>query len=556
MEPLDQQNHNIVGWWTQDKTPPALDDASLKAAIQCVNAPVYLLRVDNRLAVGRGGTVHLGDPALGPSPSDPPGYPMIAYVPPLHPGALGDPHFKQTHGIRYAYIIGAMANGISSVDIVEQAGREGMLGFFGAAGLTIPEIDTAIHQLQQRMNDLPFGFNLIHSPNEPDLESATAELYIQRGVKLVSASAYLDLTLPLVYFRLKGIHCNEKGQVICPNKVIAKVSRIEVAQKFLSPPPDKLVQQLVARGMLTQEEAGLSKSVPMAQYLTAEADSGGHTDNQPAISLLPTICALRNEIADQYRYQQPLGVGLAGGIATPYSAAAAYAMGADYILTGSINQACIEAGTSETVRCMLVEASQADVTMAPAADMFEMGVKVQVLKRGTMFPFRASRLYDLFCKYDSLEDIPADQRKILERDFFRHSLEEEWEHTQAYFYERDPAQIQRAESDAKHKMALVFRSYLGRSSSWANTGEPSRKIDYQIWCGPSMGAFNQWVKGSYLEKPENRRVVTVAMNLLYGAAVMTRVNWIRSQGIVLPASVQNFSPLPRSEIDDLLQTEN
>ena len=31
---------------------------------------------------------------------------------------------------------------------------------------------------------------------------------------------------------------------------------------------------------------------------------------------------------------------------------------------------------------MLAQAEQADVAMAPAADMFEMGVKVQVLKRG------------------------------------------------------------------------------------------------------------------------------------------------------------------------------
>jgi PfaD family protein len=334
-----------------------------------------------------------------------------------------------------------------------------MLSFFGAAGLTIQEIDSAIIQLQQRMNDLPFGFNLIHSPNEPELESATATLYLQRGVKLVSASAYLDLTLPLVYFRTKGIHRNNEGHVICPNKVIAKVSRIEVAKKFFSPPPDKLLKQLVARRMLTEQEATLSESVPMAHYLTAEADSGGHTDNQPAISLLPTM---------------RLGVGLAGGIATPDSAAAAFAMGADYILTGSINQACVEAGTSETVRCMLVEASQADVTMAPAADMFEMGVKVQVLKRGTMFPFRAARLYDLFCRHDALEEIPTNQRVTLERDFFHHSFEEEWERTRAYFYDRDPVQIQRAESDPKHKMALVFRSYLGRSSSWANAGEPSR----------------------------------------------------------------------------------
>jgi NAD(P)H-dependent flavin oxidoreductase YrpB (nitropropane dioxygenase family) len=48
------------------------------------------------------------------------------------------------------------------------------------------------------------------------------------------------------------------------------------------------------------------------------------------------------------------------------------------------------------VREMLAQAEQADVIMAPAADMFEMGVKLQVLKRGTMFAMRAAKLYELY----------------------------------------------------------------------------------------------------------------------------------------------------------------
>jgi hypothetical protein len=97
-------------------------------------------------------------------------------------------------------------------------------------------------------------------------------------------------------------------------------------------------------------------------------------------------------------------------------------------------------------------------------------------------------------------------------------------------------------------MALVFRSYLGRSSTWANSGDQSRKIDYQIWCGPSMGAFNQWAKGTFLEKRENRKTITLAMNLMFGAAVATRVNWLRHQGVALPRKAGKFYPLELSKI--------
>ena len=146
--------------------------------------------------------------------------------------------------------------------------------------------------------------------------------------------------------------------------------------------------------------------------------------SSPFRSLVPTLLALRDRMQAQYGYAEPLRVGAAGGISTPAAAAAAFAMGASYVLTGSINQACVEAGTSEAVRLMLAQAEQADVAMAPAADMFEMGVKVQVLKRGTMFPMRATRLYELYRTYSRLEEVPATERAALEKTIFRAPLDE------------------------------------------------------------------------------------------------------------------------------------
>ena len=75
-------------------------------------------------------------------------------------------------------------------------------------------------------------------------------------------------------------------------------------------------------------------------------------------------------------------------------------MGAAYIVTGSVNQGSLEAGTSQGVKDALALAAAPDVMMAPSADMFEMGVKVQVLKRGTMFPMRSQKLYETYRKYD------------------------------------------------------------------------------------------------------------------------------------------------------------
>jgi PfaD family protein len=521
-----------------------LEPAAFARALRDLHEPAVVVDTPEGHAVTTGGNVLISADATRPGKA----LPLVAFAPPLTPEHLGDPAFRETHGVRCAYVAGEMANGIASAAMVEAMARAGMLGFFGSAGLTIPEIEAAIARIQASVGDKPYGFNLIHSPYEPALEEATVDLYLARGVRLIGAAAFLDLTPAIVRYRVKGLRRGPDGIVEAPNRIAAKVSRVEVARKFMAPPPAEILAGLVASGKITQEEAELASAIPMAGDITAEADSGGHTDNRPALTLLPGMLALRDELQAAHRFPTPVRVGLAGGIATPESVAAAFAMGAAYVLTGSINQASVEAGTSATVKTMLAKAGQADVVMAPAADMFEMGVKVQVLKWGTMFPVRARKLYELYLQYASLDDLPAGVRQTLERDYFRSTLEQAWQETERFFEQRDPEQIARAQRDPKHKMALVFRKYLGQSSSWAIAGEPSRRQDFQIWCGPAMGAFNDWARGSFLEAPENRTVTAMAMNLMAGACVVQRAAWLRSQGARLPAGVDRFRPIPPDDL--------
>jgi PfaD family protein len=535
-----------LGRWSPGSEAPRTGEAALAEALRDLGTPFWVVRGPDGPAVARGGSLAPSEDA----PAD--ALPAVAFAPPCRPEMLGDAGFRADHGLRYAYMTGAMANGIGSADIVEATARAGLLGSFGAAGLPLTVVETALDRLQASVTGLPHAFNLIHSPSEPALEDAVAALFARRGVRTVEASAFLDLTLPLVRYRLDGIHRDPEGRVVTPNRVIGKVSRVEVATRFLSPAPAAMLDELVRRGDLTREQAELATRVPVAQDLTAEADSGGHTDNRPLVALLPTLLALRDRIAAEHDYDVSLRVGAAGGIATPDSVAAAFAMGAAYVVTGSVNQSCVEAGTSDAVRSMLADAQQADVIMAPAADMFEMGVQVQVLKRGTMFAMRAAKLHELYRSRSGLDDLTDAERAQLERQHFKKDLATVWDETVAFFRERDPRQLERAETDPKHKMALVFRWYLGQSSYWANAGVPDRRIDYQVWCGPAMGAFNEWVKGTMLEPPEARRVATVARNLLAGAALRTRAAALTAQGVRLARATSAWTPVSDADLDRML----
>lgn len=472
---------------------------------------------------------------------------LTAVLPPLYPEWLGERGFCEAHRVRFPYVTGEMANGIATTAMVIAMARARMLGFFGAAGLGPERIANALDELEATLGDHhPWGVNLIHSPNDPELEEEVVEMFLRRRVVRASASAFMALTPAVVRYAASGLRLGPGGDIARTNHVFAKLSRPEVARHFLSPPPPDMVAALVARGRLTREEAELARHVPVAEDITVEADSGGHTDNQALTALFPAILRLRDQLSAQFGYRRPVRVGAAGGLGTPAAIAGAFALGAAYVLTGSVNQAAIESGLSDSGKAMLAGADIPDVVMAPSSDMFELGVKVQVLKRGTLFAARASKLYELYRSQASLETIPVAQRARLERDVFRANLDEIWAETQRFWRARKPAELERAERDPKHKMALVFRWYLGMGSRWANVGDGARQTDFQIWCGPAMGAFNRWVAGSFLAELSERSVVQIALNLLEGAATVTRAHQLRSYGAAVPASAFHFRPRPLS----------
>jgi PfaD family protein len=467
---------------------------------------------------------------------------ISAYVPPMVAEQLGNPAFKAFYGVKYAYMTGAMANGISSEEMVISLGKANILASFGAGGLNLDRVESAIQRIQSALPNGPYVFNFIHNPSEPAIEQGTIDLYLKHGVNVIEAAAFFSMTASLVHYRAKGLQQDARGNIQINNKIIAKISRREVGTVFMQPAPEKILSQLVADGMITQQQMQMALQVPMADDITVEADSGGHTDNRPLTCLLPSIIALRDEIQLQCQYPVEIRVGAGGGVGTPDAALACYMMGAAYIVTGSVNQSCVEAGASEHTRKLLAQAGMADVVMAPASDMFERGIKLQVLKKGTLFPMRAQKLYELYTTYNALSEIPPAELAKLEKQILQKSVDEVWQETVAFFQQRDPSMIEKAKDNPKRQMALVFRWYLGQSSRWSNAGVKGREFDYQIWSGPALGAFNDWVASTYLNDYNNRHVVDVAEHLMFGAAYQHRVQVLKSQGLYLPAQNQRYLP--------------
>ena len=127
-------------------------------------------------------------------------------------------------------------------------------------------------------------------------------------------------------------------------------------------------------------------------------------------------------------------------------------------------------------------------------------------------------------------------------------METVWAETESFFRERDPGQVEKALENPRHRMALVFRWYLGMSSKFATLGVDDRTEDYQVWCGPAMGAFNDWTRGSFMESPDGRSAPEAALNILFHAAVLQRAAVLRAAGIPFRPARGDIAPLTRGEI--------
>lgn len=402
--------------------------------------------------------------------------------------ALGAAGFRERYGLRHAYLLGSMYGGVSGRELLRSAAKAGLLGFLGTGGLTTDEVDRELRQLANDPGpDGAFGANLTYRHRAPRQEGELVDLLLRHGVGLVEASGYSLITEDLVRFRLKG------------GRILAKVSRTDIAAEFLAPPPQQLVRRLQEAGAVTGQEAAAAAGRPMADDLCAEAAGGWLTGTSDLLSLLPALLRLRDEAAlPGHRVH----VGCAGGIGTPEAAAAAFLMGADFVLTGSVNQCSVEAATSDQVKDILQEVREHDVDTAPWGDLFEAGVQARYLRRGVFFPARAARLHELWRRHDSLAELDDDTRtQVL--DQYLHG-------------EMPPAPP--VGTGPKSALADVFRGYFTRAFRLAVTGDQQSRVDYLVHCGPAMGAFNQAVAGTALHSWRARTVEAVADTLMEGAA--------------------------------------
>lgn len=418
--------------------------------------------------------------------------------------------FKTYLNLKYPYVCNSMYYNIVSPEMIIKLSNSGMLGFLGTSMRSLFEIREDINIIRREVNEATFGLGIVHNKNTK-VEDEVFQFLLDEDIKIIEISDYLTVTKNIVKYKLKGINKHNTETETQKHYIMAKVARIETAELFLKPAPTKIIEELIEEGEITTEESICGRNEPIADFISVITENDIHVSSPSNFMLFNEISKLSLEIQEKYGYIRKPFIGIEGGIGNPLAIANAFFIGADYVVTGSINQCSNQARISESVKDILQTLDIHDCESVPDLENMELGVMVNVVRKSTLFPARINKLYDLYRRYNSLDEIDSDILASLESRVFKESIEEFCKDSEKFF---DEAELNTMRKSRKGKILQIVKSYYYQALKNAIKGNEERKIDYCIRCNPTMGLFNRWAKGKDIESWVNRDVDVIGMMML------------------------------------------
>lgn len=250
-------------------------------------------------------------------------------------------------------------------DVVAAVSKAGGLGVLGAVTYTPEQLEVELSWIEEQVGDRPYGVDLLLPVGTAD---AAARLSADELESLLDDPSPI---LPpehrhFVAHLLAEHHIPElpdggaeARRLLNPPTALAEVAfahPIRVIASALGPPPADLVTQAHERGVLvaalvgTKEHALRQKAAGVDVIVAQGYEAGGHTGTVATMVLVP-------EVVDAVA---PTPVLAAGGIASGRQMAAAIALGAQGVWTGSVWLTTEEAETHPVVKQKLLRASSSD----------------------------------------------------------------------------------------------------------------------------------------------------------------------------------------------------
>ena len=420
--------------------------------------------------------------------------------------------FVDDYRLTYPYVAGGIGYGISSRQMVEAAARNGILGFLDMTDRPLADVEADLNALTHALGEKHARYGCTISQGLSDEVSVDKlfELVNTYHVQVLEAHDDPQISEKLVEYRLRTF--DQRGEAT--NRLLIKTGNPVVLEEIMKPISETILLKLQQRGKLTAQQVERGRRMALATDVCVMADPGGLTSHGSPFVLLPHALMLRDQFTRQYQYEQPIHVGLGGGIGSPLAVQTALSMGADFVHTSSVNLCTVESGLHPYTKQLLQDISLEDTGYAPCSDfLFNPNKKIQVVKKGVLFPARANKLHDLFKQHTSVEEIDPKVIAQLEEKFYQKTLTSVWADI-VQKRQETPDLITKALQNKKYYLYLLFQEYYHSSALWAVKGDASKVLNFQIPCGSELGALNRQLHATPMQAWADRSVAEIARWLL------------------------------------------
>lgn len=237
----------------------------------------------------------------------------------VRPESLGSAGFRRDHNVCLACVADGDGLGGAGPEMVIRLGKAGLLSYLNTDLANFDQVADAVERVRSVLGSgAPWGVSVGHDSGDPGRASRLIGLLDDLDVPSIEVSG-LSRPLPsLARYRLAKAGGSPGG----PRRVLVKVSCIDDAAAWLArPAATGAASRAAANG-----ESARAAGTAMADDICVTAGLG----------LLTAVTRLRDERGLSAR------VGLAGDLGTAEAVAAAFAAGADFVVTDSVNQCTVD----------------------------------------------------------------------------------------------------------------------------------------------------------------------------------------------------------------------
>ncbi len=254
-------------------------------------------------------------------------------------------------------------------DVVVEVSKAGGFGVLGAAGLSPEQLEIELNWIDEHINGLPYGLDLIipnkfagkgETPTPDEMLAMLPEEHKTFANDILKANG-IDPGEPDQQFlanRIRRSH-NLTIEGAIAHMDVAFSHPIKLIANALGVPPREMLERGRQHGVKVAALVGAkSHAINQVQagvdlLVVAGGEAGGHCGGVSTMVLVPEIFEAIQDVGD-------IPILAAGGIVTGRQMAACMAMGAAGVWTGSVWLTTTEAETAPVVKEKMLAASSSD----------------------------------------------------------------------------------------------------------------------------------------------------------------------------------------------------